>query len=386
MEEGERMSTYRETWVEVNLDAIYHNVSVIKKLHSQKALFVVVKANAYGHGDVEVSKTALSAGADVLAVSSLDEALNLRQAGIEAPILVLGMTRIKDVAVAAENQISLTVHDSNWISELLDLKLETPLHVHLKLDTGMHRLGLISKEMVVTEFKRLQAANHVVVEGVFTHMATADNDAAYFQTQLNTFKEMLETLDLNGVKYVHLSNTATLLQHEFEFDHAIRLGLGTYGLNPDEHYISFDQQLQPALSLYSRLVQVKPLKKGDKVGYGATYEAKEDEWIGVVPIGYADGWIRAHQGRMVVVNGHECEIVGRICMDQMMIRLPYEMSSGEQVTLIGKGMGADRIAKELETISYEILCLISDRVPRMYRRHNEITLVRKMRFDHRRFE
>ena len=380
------MSIYRETWVEVDLDAIYHNVSLIKRIHSQKALFTVVKANAYGHGDVEVAKTALEAGSDVLAVSSLDEAMNLRQSGIEAPILVLGMTRLKDVFVAAKNKISLTAHDELWINELLDLNLTAPLSVHLKLDTGMHRLGLLTKEVVSKNFKRLNDAPNILVEGIFTHMATADNDETYFKSQLNQFEMLIEGLPLSDVKYVHLSNTATLLQHQFSFDHAVRLGLGTYGLNPDDSYISFEHELKPALSLYSRLVQVKKINKGDKVGYGATYEAINEEWIGVVPIGYADGWIRAHQGRCVVIEGHECEIVGRICMDQMMVRLPYEMKMGTKVTLIGKSMSAQRIANELKTISYEVLCLISDRVPRLYRRHNEITTVRKMRFDHGQFE
>ena len=377
------MSIYRETWVEVDLDAIYHNVSLVKKLHQNKALFTVVKANAYGHGDVEVSKTALEAGADVLAVSSLDEAMNLRQAGINAPILVLGMTRIKDVYMAVKNQISLTAHDAQWIKELAHLKFESQLLVHLKLDTGMHRLGFSEVEDVVSQFKALKAMPHVKVEGVFTHMATADNDERYFEAQLKTFEQMISLLDVTDVKYVHIANTATLLQRAFIFDHAVRLGLGTYGLNPDASYIPFEQELKPALSLYSKLVQVRKIQCGAKVGYGATYEAKQEEYIGVVPIGYADGWIRAHQGRMVVIEGYECEIIGRICMDQMMVRLPYEMNVGTQVTLIGKEMSADRIAKELDTISYEILCLISDRVPRVYRRFGEVTTFRKMRFDHR---
>ncbi len=380
------MSIYRETWVEVDLDAIYHNVSLIKKIHSQKALFTVVKANAYGHGDIEVSKTALQAGSSGLAVSSLDEAMNLRQAGILAPILVLGMTRLDAVSIAAKNQISLTAHDEEWIEGLLQLELETPILIHLKLDTGMHRLGLLTKESVSQTFKRLSAAPHVVVEGIFTHMATADHDATYFDLQLKRFEELISQVNLDDVKYVHLSNTATLLQHQFSFDHAVRLGLGPYGLNPDESYISFEHELCPALALYSTLVQVKKISKGDKVGYGATYEAASDEYIGIVPIGYADGWIRAHQGRCVVIDGHECEMIGRICMDQMMVRLPYEMKMGTKVTLIGPSMSAERIAKELGTISYEILCLISDRVPRLYRRNGEITTVRKMRFNHGQFE
>lgn len=372
---------YRDTWAEIDLDAITHNVKQIKDLHPTKEIFAVVKANGYGHGDTEVSKVAIEAGVSCLAVSGLDEALRLRNSGIEVPILVLGMTRLKDVPLAAENNISLTAHDEMWIEHLVSLPLTTPVKVHLKIDSGMHRLGLMTEEQVQKNFNRLKTALMVEVEGVFTHMATADSDKEYLGHQIETFKRLIANLDLSGVKYVHLENTATLLQKEFDFDHGIRLGLGLYGINPDKEFIPIEFELKPALKLLSNLVQVKKIKKGDKVGYGATYEAQEDEWIGVVPIGYADGWTRSHQGRHVIVNGYECEIIGRVCMDQMMIRLPKQFPMGTEVTLIGDGMPVERVAKEVGTISYEILCLISDRVPRVYKQGGKIIAVKKMRFE-----
>ena len=371
---------YRDTWAEIDLDAITHNVKQIKDLHPTKEIFAVVKANGYGHGDAEVSKVAIEAGVSCLAVSGLDEALRLRQSGIEVPILVLGMTRLKDVALAAENNISLTAHDEVWINHLVSLPLTTPVKVHLKIDSGMHRLGLMTEEQVQKNFNRLKTAPMVEVEGVFTHMATADSDKEYLGHQIETFKRLIANLDLSDVKYVHLENTATLLQKEFDFDHGIRLGLGLYGINPDKEFIPIEFELKPALKLLSNLVQVIKIKKGDKVGYGATYEAQEDEWIGVVPIGYADGWTRSHQGRHVIVNGYECEIIGRVCMDQMMIRLPKQFPMGTTVTLIGDGMPVERVAKEIGTISYEILCLISDRVPRVYTQNGKTIAVKKMRF------
>ena len=372
---------YRDTWAEIDLDAITHNVKQIKDLHPTKEIFAVVKANGYGHGDAEVSKVAIEAGVSCLAVSGLDEALRLRNSGIEVPILVLGMTRLKDVLLAAENNISLTAHDEMWIEHLVSLPLTTPVKVHLKIDSGMHRLGLMTEEQVQKNFNRLKTAPMVEVEGIFTHMATADSDKEYLGHQIETFKRLIANLDLSGVKYVHLENTATLLQKEFDFDHGIRLGLGLYGINPDKEYIPIEFELRPALKLLSNLVQVKKIKKGDKVGYGATYEAQEDEWIGVVPIGYADGWTRSHQGRHVIVNGYECEIIGRVCMDQMMIRLPKQFPMGTEVTLIGDGMPVERVAAEVGTISYEILCLISDRVPRVYKQGGKIIAVKKMRFE-----
>lgn len=372
---------YRDTWAEIDLDAITHNVKQIKDLHPTKEIFAVVKANGYGHGDAEVSKVAIEAGVSCLAVSGLDEALRLRNSGIEVPILVLGMTRLKDVPLAAENNISLTAHDEMWIEHLVSLPLTTPVKVHLKIDSGMHRLGLMTEEQVQKNFNRLKTSSMVEVEGVFTHMATADSDKEYLGHQIDTFKCLIGNLDLSDVKYVHLENTATLLQKEFDFDHGIRLGLGLYGINPDKEFIPIEFELKPALKLLSNLVQVKKIKKGDKVGYGATYEAQEDEWIGVVPIGYADGWTRSHQGRHVIVNGYECEIIGRVCMDQMMIRLPKQFPMGTEVTLIGDGMPVERVAKEVGTISYEILCLISDRVPRVYKQGGKIIAVKKMRFE-----
>lgn len=372
---------YRDTWAEIDLDAITHNVKQIKDLHPTKEIFAVVKANGYGHGDAEVSKVAIEAGVSCLAVSGLDEALRLRNSGIEVPILVLGMTRLKDVPLAAENNISLTAHDEMWIEHLVSLPLTTPVKVHLKIDSGMHRLGLMTEEQVQKNFNMLKTALMVEVEGVFTHMATADSDKEYLGHQIETFKRLIANLDLSDVKYVHLENTATLLQKEFDFDHGIRLGLGLYGINPDKEFIPIEFELKPALKLLSNLVQVKKIKKGDKVGYGATYEAQEDEWIGVVPIGYADGWTRSHQGRHVIVNGYECEIIGRVCMDQMMIRLPKQFPMGTEVTLIGDGMPVERVAAEVGTISYEILCLISDRVPRVYKQGGKIIAVKKMRFE-----
>ena len=372
---------YRDTWAEIDLDAITHNVKQIKDLHPTKEIFAVVKANGYGHGDAEVSKVAIEAGVSCLAVSGLDEALRLRNSGIEVPILVLGMTRLKDVPLAAENNISLTAHDEMWIEHLVSLPLTTPIKVHLKIDSGMHRLGLMTEEQVQKNFNRLKTAPMVEVEGIFTHMATADSDKEYLGHQIETFKRLIANLDLSDVKYVHLENTATLLQKEFDFDHGIRLGLGLYGINPDKEFIPIEFELKPALKLLSNLVQVKKIKKGDKVGYGATYEAQEDEWIGVVPIGYADGWTRSHQGRHVIVNGYECEIIGRVCMDQMMIRLPKQFPMGTEVTLIGDGMPVERVAAEVGTISYEILCLISDRVPRVYKQGGKTIAVKKMRFE-----
>ena len=374
------MSYSRETWVEVDLDAVAHNVACVKAKHPNKTLMAVVKANAYGHGDVEVGKVALASGADQLAVSSFDEAMNLRRKGIEASILVMGVTKISDLLVASEQEISITVHDVNYMKEALQLPLKKALKVHLKIDSGMNRIGVSTLKDITEAFGRLVEHPLVELEGIFTHMATADDNLVYLKDQIVQFRQMTAYLDLSKVKYVHVENSATLLQFDFDFTNAIRLGISIYGVNPGGAFIPLDFELKPTLALYSTLVQVKQVRKGEKIGYSATYEAKEDEWIGTLPIGYADGWIRQHQGRSVIVNGMACEIVGRVCMDQMMIRLPEEVPAGTRVTLIGEGMPVERVAEEMATISYETFCLISDRVPRVYKQKGQVTDVNSMRF------
>lgn len=369
---------YRPTWITIQLDAIYDNIRNIQHLQPSKSLFAVIKANAYGHGDIEVGKVALEAGATGLAVSSLDEALRLREAGIEAPVLVLGATLPSDSFIAANHQISLTVATTEWVKEAARYLSNTPLKVHLKVNTGMNRLGVHLKETLQSMVETLIHHPQFELEGLFTHFATADGDLEFFNQQCQTFQTLIEGLDLSGIRYVHVSNTAATLHHSFDFDQAVRVGLGLYGVQPTEAPLPFS--LKPALSLHSQLVQIRWLEAGESVGYGATYQATEGHWMGVIPIGYADGWWRANQGRCVIVDGHECEIIGRVCMDQLMIALPHEMKVGTTVTLIGEGMSAERVAEELETIPYEVFCSLSDRIPRVYLYQGQQVHCNPMRF------
>jgi alanine racemase len=370
---------YRDTWAEVDLDSIYANVISVKKLLPEKVeIIAVVKANAYGHGDAQVAETALKAGATYLAVAFMDEAIALRKKGINAPILILGAVRAEDVPVAVKYGITVTVFQKEW---LLEAKKHLPdgskLVVHLKLDTGMGRIGIRSKEEAAEVERLLMDDDRFVLEGVFTHFATADElDHSYFEQQLAAFQEMIQGLK-SKPKYIHSSNSAAALRFPVAYFNAVRLGIAMYGLTPSremEREIPFP--LKEAFSLHSRLVHVKKLHKGDKVSYGATYEASDEEWIGTIPIGYADGWIRKLQGQEVLVDGKRSPIVGRICMDQCMIRLPYELPVGTTVTLIGAQgdelISTNEIAVKLETINYEVPCIIANRVPRLYKQGGKI--------------
>lgn len=367
---------YRDTWVEVDLNCIYENVQNTKRhLPDGVDIIAVVKANGYGHGAYEVAQTALQAGATSFAVALLDEALELRQKGIEAPILVLGWTRPDDVQIAAEHHITLTVFQLDWLKSALGfLDSNQTVNFHLKVDTGMGRIGITESYEADQIIDFILENPQFKMTGVFTHFATADElDLTYFQKQYNRFLTSLEWLkDRNiQVKTVHCANSATALRFPDKAFNAVRLGITLYGLTPSQDIK--DQlpfPLKEAFSLKSKLVHVKNMVAGERVSYGGTYEITENEWIGTVPIGYADGWIRKLKSSDVLVNGERCPIVGRICMDQLMVSLPDQVPVGAEVTLIGRQnneeIAIDEIAKILDTINYEIPCMISSRVPRTY--------------------
>lgn len=378
---------YRDTWVEVDLDCISENIASVKKLLPKDVdMIAVVKANAYGHGDIQVSKAALEAGASYLAVAFMDEAIALRNKGIEAPILVLGASRATDVRIAASHHITLTVFQKEWIQEAkAHLTENDSLSVHLKLDTGMGRIGIRSKEELKWMEQTLREDKRFCFEGIFTHFSTADEvDVTYFQKQLDIFQDMLSILS-ERPRYVHCSNSATALRFPHAYFNAVRLGIVLYGLTPSreiEPEIPFP--LKEAFTLRSRLVHVKKLQKKEKVSYGATYETSDEEWIGTIPIGYADGWIRKLQGQEVIINGERVPIVGRICMDQCMVRLSSYVPTGTMVTLIGYGsnevISVNEIAQKLDTINYEIPCMIASRVPRLYKKGGKMVEIKNYLF------
>ncbi|MEH7482476.1 alanine racemase [Neobacillus drentensis] len=370
---------YRDTWAEIDLDCILANVASVKKHLPQGVnMIAVVKANAYGHGDIQVAETALEAGAAYLAVAFMDEAIALRKKGITAPILVLGATRPEDVQVAANFNITLTVFQKEWLQEAIKhLKTEDRISFHIKVDTGMGRIGVRSLPELTAIEQIISENDQFILEGIYTHFATADElDETYFRQQLALFDSMANGLK-EQPKYIHSSNSAAALRYPSAYFNAVRIGIAMYGLTPSlemESEIPFP--LREAFSLRSRLVHVKKLQKGEKVSYGATYETGEEEWIGTIPIGYADGWIRKLQGQEVLIKGTRSPIVGRICMDQCMIRLPNHVPIGTTVTLIGgdedQFISVNEIAQKLDTINYEVPCIIANRVPRLYKKGGKI--------------
>ncbi|MDM5153062.1 alanine racemase [Bacillus sp. DX1.1] len=376
---------YRDTWVEVDLDAIYNNVTHIKEIIPEDVeIFAVVKANAYGHDYVPVARTALEAGATRLAVAFLDEALVLRRAGITAPILVIGPSPPRDVNVAAENDVALTVFQKGWIEEAIEIwESSVPLRFHINFDSGMGRIGIRKREELKGFLRSLEDAPFFELEGVYTHFSTADEvETSYFDKQYNTFLEQLSWLKEFGVdpEFIHTANSAATMRfHGITFN-AVRLGIAMYGLTPSVEIRPFlPIKLEPALSFHTTVAHIKEVIKGDGISYNVTYRTRTEEWIATVPVGYADGWLRRLQGFKVLVNGKRVPIVGRITMDQFMLHLPCEVPLGTKVTLIGKQgdeyISATEVAEYSGTINYEIIATISFRVPRVFIRDGKVVEV-----------
>ncbi len=372
---------YRETWAEIDVEAIFQNVNHVRELiPGHKTLMAVVKANAYGHGDKEVAEIALQAGADMLAVAFLDEAIALRKKGIKEAILVLGAVPTPYIQTALKWDVTVTAYSKAWIEEAASiLGANSQLHMHLKIDTGMGRLGIRTKEELHETMNIITSHSGFVLDGVFTHFATADElNSPYFEEQYTFFEEMVRIVKEHNFTppMIHCANSAALLRRPKDIFNGVRLGISMYGLSPSEELKEvLPIPLKQAFSLHSRIVHVKKVKKGSHISYGATYEAEEDEWIATIPVGYADGWIRKLSNFEVLVDGVKVPIVGRICMDQLMIKLPKMYKMGTKVTFIGKQKGAeitiDEVAKHLETINYEIPCMIAARVPRVYTRDSQ---------------
>lgn len=347
----------RDTYAVINLDNIRYNLNQIKN-HTNKHVFAVVKADGYGHGVIEVVKALTSVGVEYLCVAFIDEACYIRDNGFENNILIMGPINHTDLKLASEKNITITIFDIEW---LRNLNIDFNIKVHLKIDTGMNRIGIHEDDL--KEALKIVKNNPLIeLEGVYTHYATADEeDESYYQMQANKFRRLLDIYKID-CKYIHSQNSAATLRYK-EPTNSVRPGLILYGFKPCGYD---DLDLKPAFALETTVMMIHPLKRGESISYGATYTASNDELVAVLPIGYADGWIRAHQGRQVFINGKSYEMIGRICMDQTLVRVDESVSVKDKVELFGNNITLDDVAKDLDTINYEIICMIGKRVKRKY--------------------
>jgi alanine racemase len=361
------------TWAQVDLEAIASNIHYFRE-STRGEVMAVVKANAYGHGAVPVSRAALSAGANWLAVARVEEALELREAKIDAPMLILGYTPPSQVDAMIAAGVSMTVWDGDQVRGMGETAagLARPAKLHLKVDTGMSRLGVIPSRAIELA-RAIKEYPQLTLEGVFTHFARADEtDPEPTRAQLETFEALVEALENQGLRpaLIHCANSAAGLAHPSSWFNLVRVGIAMYGLHPSASRPT-PPSFRPALNWKSSLVMVKTLPPGRGVSYGHIYRTTRDERIGTVPVGYADGFRRV-EGNHVLVSGRKVPVVGRVTMDQIMVQLDSvpDAKEGDEVVLIGVQNGtsitAEDIARLWGTINYEVTSGIAKRVPRLY--------------------
>ncbi|WP_087973803.1 alanine racemase [Oceanobacillus rekensis] len=370
--------SYRDTWVEISLDAIEANVKSFKKhIRKNSRLMAVVKADGYGHGAVEVAKSAIQSGADYLGVAFLDEALKLREAGIRTPILILGYTPPTAVREAVKHDISITIFSDESIKEIKNAAeaFNKTAKVHLKIDSGMNRIGIRDQQEALRICQSIKVAPEIMLEGIFTHFAEADNlDSTYTYKQFKHFTTViayLEGHDVN-ISIKHCCNSAgTIVYPEFHMD-MVRVGISLYGLYPSDQ-LKGKIKLKQVMSFKTKPVMIKSLEAEEPISYGCTYTPNKKSTIVTLPVGYADGFSRqlSNTGK-VTVKGMNAPIVGRICMDQTMIDVTAigTIHTSDIITLFGEPadgyISLGEVADQMNTIHYEAACLIGKRVPRVY--------------------
>jgi alanine racemase len=370
------------TWCEVSLDAITHNLNEFKRIAPNAKIMAVVKADAYGHGVQEVSRTFADSGADALAVAFIDEAIQLRKNGIDIPILILGHTPVEYMGDIIDYNITPAVYNfsiAKAASNAAQRKGKTA-KLHIKIDTGMNRLGYPASDETIDSILDLAMLPNVEIEGLFTHFACADEeDESFTKMQFERFMYIANELDKKGLKIPlkHVCNSAAAMRFpEMHLD-MIRIGLSLYGLYPSK--LKYGLNLQPAMQLKSTIVHIKEVDAGEIISYGGTYKTERKSRLATIPVGYADGYSRLLSGKArVIVNGKFAPVVGRICMDQCIIDTTdvNNINIEDEVVLFGTKDALTIPIEELAdiegTISYELLCVIGKRIPRCYTQNGRV--------------
>lgn len=345
----------RQTYEEINLKALESNVkSIISQSSEYKYHIGVVKANCYGLG-LKCIKSIIKGGANYLAVSSLEEALSIRKITKEK-ILILEPINPKYISLARENNITLTISSLEYLNNVKDQEFTC----HIKINTGMNRLGINSKEEFDEVYNIIMNSN-ITLEGIYTHIYKA-SDSKCTNNQFKKFEYITSDIDLNTIPIVHIPNSETIFNYKKKpYINGCRMGIIMYGF-------SNDIKLNSVFSLISKVIEIKHIHSGDTVGYDGIYIATGDESIAVLPIGYADGILRHNSGRNVYINGKEYKIVGNICMDMLFVKVDDNVKVNDEAYIIKDNDHINQIASYLDTINYEVMCSISDRVVREYKK------------------
>ena len=346
---------YRGTIANIYINNIKYNIeSIIKKYNNYKYYIGVVKADCYGHNSNEVISSIIDSGCNYLAVSSLEEALIIRKK-FDIPILCLGIINSKYIKICEKNNIDITVTNLEYFKQVKDYNI----NIHIKIDTGMNRLGVKEKEEVNSMIELIKESN-LNLKGIYTHIYEASNKEKV-NKQIEKFKNITSDINLNKIDIVHIAQSDTLVNYpKIDFCNGCRLGILMYGLTDN------DLNLKNTIELISEIIEIKKLKKDETVSYNGTYKASEDELIGIVSIGYADGVNRNLKGAYVYINNKKHEIVGNICMDMLMVKIDKSVKLNDKVYIYKDINHIRELSNYLNTIPYELICNISKRVERKY--------------------
>lgn len=363
---------YRSTLVNVDLEAIHHNYRVIQGRHPDKTFIAVVKANGYGLGSNTVAGYLADRGVGYFAVATLDEAIDLRMHGTKGKILVLGRVDPEDINKAIQHRVAVTAADLEWVREAISNVNDTyekKVWIHIKVNTGMNRYGTRDVAEIRAMIEEINGFDRFIYEGIFSHLTSADEDRDVTEQEIEVFRAIIDQVE--RPRYVHIQNSAGALCYDVDFCNALRIGISLYGYYPSpETKAATDIRLKPSIELTARVAAVHRLSPGDAVSYGRTYTAGQAETVATLPIGYADGFIRKRSGYEIEVGGVQCPVVGRVCMDAIMVRVPGDTKVGDHACIISNDpdspQSMDEYSAYVDTIPYESLTLLARRIPRQY--------------------
>lgn len=392
----------RKTYIEIDMDTLTNNVDkIITEYKGYNYYIGVVKGNVYGHGSYAINAF-LASGVNYLAVSSLEEALNIRKINKEVPILCLEPICLDFALLAHQNNITLTVSSLDYLKKLTEIIKDKTLKIHIKINSGMNRLGFSKREEIEEAFHII--SDNYTLEGIFTHLATLGISDPYYDMQINKFLELTKNIDLTKIPIIHIGRSLTLLNHpKIPFCNGIRLGILMYGFNQSpkkdeslkgslrqikadmrikKYHISkttldVNIKVEEAFSLYTEVMEIQKIKKGESTGYGVSYKALEDEYIAICPIGYADGFSRRNSGRFVWINDKKYQIVGSINMGMIQIKIDENVNIGDKVELLGKHIPVSYASKYIDTTPYECMCMMHESIPRVYIEKGKIISIEK---------
>lgn len=368
--------SFRPTWVEVDIEVVKQNIKNIKNYIGNVKYLLPVKSNAYGHGIINIGRAAAEAGVDYLGVATADEGIELRTSGIRLPILILGMSLPVQIDVIATYELIPTVCDSNFLDAYnkSGVKKNIKRPIHIKIDTGMGRIGVIAKD-ALSFIEYAASLPHITIDGVFTHFASSDEDAQYTKYQYSIFENIVKSVREKNIKVslFHVANSGGVLNLEKEkLLDMVRPGILSYGYYPSTDLKENFPRVESAMSVKTAVLYVKALDKGNAIGYGATFKTKRKSVIATVPIGYGDGLMRRASNKIeMLLHGMRVPLIGRVSMDQVTIDATdvvangYEVKQGDEVIVMGRQgsehIDANELARCLDTIPYEIICMFGSR-------------------------